>query len=167
MSGIETWNECQDYCETAFASECNSVIYDIREQNCKVLKDSFSDYLPNCTAFGAGQDTPNNCLKDDNDYGDPCRFMLQSDCEFSGTVITGESGSDLPHCFELSEQLNGGYYYYDSETNHCTVYSNDDRKCNVQRSIKGASQNDSCQAEIGKSSLDCVSRTDFNKIAAP
>jgi len=112
MSDIETWNECQDYCETIFASQCNSVIYDIREQNCKVLKDSFSDYLPNCTAFGAGQDTPNNCLRDDNDYGDPCRFMLQSECEFRGNVIngSGESVFAPEQCFELSKQLNGGLF---------------------------------------------------------
>jgi len=147
LPDVENWLTCQNLCDNVYEADCKYLMYKEREQECTIFGNTYEDYIELCDAFGGGHHTPSGCLRDDTNYPNRCKFMLQGECDFQGNVILSSINIiDPEECLELSETFKGDYYYHDATTEMCKVYDNRSRNCNIQRSLRGA-VTDGCQGE--------------------
>jgi len=152
LPNVENWLKCQYFCDEVFEADCKSLMYQEEEQICFILGNTYEDYIELCDAFGGnsvGEEphSPSDCLRDNVDYPNRCKFMLQSECVFHGDPFFSSTHIiDPEECSQLSTGLGGDFYYHDATVEECTVYDNRSRDCNIQRSLRGA-KDDGCQGE--------------------
>jgi len=131
------WEVCQNFCDTVFEADCNSIIFHENEEKCLIIRSVFEDYTKDCKFVGASEDTPSNCLRDDVKYPDLCKRILQSECTFEDELAHNISSiTQSDECLQLSLAYGDSYYTHDKEDETCITYKGEKRTCNVVRSLR-------------------------------
>jgi len=132
---------CMMLCEIDSYPECKSFLYHTNSNRCDLLNVEVEDYIQRCDHVGASDDTLKNCLSDSNKYVDPCKGIMESDCQFHGNILDEKRGiNSEDECFKrkLNEE-NAKYFFFEREFNICQVLDSSDRECHIYRGPRSLS----------------------------
>jgi len=135
---------CMMLCEVDSNPHCKSFMYESNTNKCDLLNIEVDDYIERCDHFGASDDTLKNCYSDNDKYTDPCKGIMESDCQLLGNILDENTGiNSEEECFQrkLGEE-NAEYFFFEREFNICQVIDSSDRECHIYRGPKGLSHCD-------------------------